>query len=615
VSPDLPRDPGSQPVPPKPSGGVRRFLGEMATRATSAPLKALGFAGLLLLAVMLVLVVTAVQVTSTPRFCGSCHIMAPYYASWRQTAHNKVACVECHIAPGVTAEIRKKYEALSMVARYFTGTYGTKPWTEIQDAACLKCHERRLLAGKVRLGDVNFDHAAHLSEMRRGKTLRCTSCHGQMVQGSHIAVTTTTCILCHFKGVPEGESTTRCTLCHEIPEKSYKVGSITFNHGDVARYGMECRWCHARPAGSTGEVPRERCATCHNQVSRLDKYGDDVFLHQKHVTEHKVDCMDCHLQLQHVAPMTEKVAGKAIAAVARASRPPMHQAGSDCEACHQQGHSPQLALYSGTGGRGVKPMPSPMYEAGVRCEGCHMGLPGVESAVNRATEVSCMACHGATYRKVFLGWKAGTEERAAALGRQLDETVRAMGLASSTRLADARFNQGLVERGHGIHNVSYSYALLRQSHADMNAARHDRGLSPLPSPWREPPYPAPCFDCHEGIENQRGEIFGKSYSHARHVLDAKIECKACHRTHEEKPEGELLRYGEDGCVSCHHKPPVTNCASCHGDIKKHVVKSFRGDFDHGVHIDDAEKTCVDCHDLKAEMPGIKKQVCVECHED
>src|SRR3990167_8631675 len=108
------------------------------------------------------------------------YIMNPYYESWKQSSHKNIACVECHIPPGMTAELSKKYEALSMVARYFTGTYGTNPWTEIDDAACLRCHERRLLSGRELFGDVLFDHAAHLSAMRRGKRLRCTSCHSQI---------------------------------------------------------------------------------------------------------------------------------------------------------------------------------------------------------------------------------------------------------------------------------------------------------------------------------------------------------------------------------------------------------------------------------------------------
>ncbi len=204
---------------PKGTGPIARLRALIA----SVSVRTAGYAVALLLALGTVVLVTAVEVTSKPRFCGSCHIMAPYYESWKHSSHHNIACVDCHIPPGVTAEIRKKYEALSMVARYFTGTYGTNPWTEIEDAACLRCHERRLLVGKEMVGDVLFDHSAHLAEMRRGKTLRCTSCHSQLVQGSHIAVTTTTCILCHFKGEEAGQGTARCTLCHHVPDKVLKT--------------------------------------------------------------------------------------------------------------------------------------------------------------------------------------------------------------------------------------------------------------------------------------------------------------------------------------------------------------------------------------------------------
>jgi hypothetical protein len=71
------------------------------------------------------------EVSSTPAFCGTCHVMSPYYESWKTSSHADIACVDCHIPPGITAELRKKYEALSMVARYFTATYGTNPWTEM----------------------------------------------------------------------------------------------------------------------------------------------------------------------------------------------------------------------------------------------------------------------------------------------------------------------------------------------------------------------------------------------------------------------------------------------------------------------------------------------------
>src|SRR5262245_47810405 len=87
--------------------------------------RSLAFAGSLLLAVAILFTFASFEVTSNPKFCGSCHIMKPYYRSWSTSSHNQIKCVECHIPPGITSELRKKYEALSMVARYFTGTYGT----------------------------------------------------------------------------------------------------------------------------------------------------------------------------------------------------------------------------------------------------------------------------------------------------------------------------------------------------------------------------------------------------------------------------------------------------------------------------------------------------------
>jgi predicted CXXCH cytochrome family protein len=592
---------------PRPEGPVSR----LRSLLDSGPFRALGLLTAVLIGIGLVGLGAAVEVTSQPRFCGSCHVMKPYYQSWKHSSHNKVACVECHIAPGVTAEIRKKWEALSMVARYFTGTYGTNPWTEIEDAACLRCHERRLLMGKEMIGDVQFDHSNHLSEMRRGKTLRCTSCHSQIVQGSHIAVTTSTCILCHFKGQPPDQGTARCTLCHRIPQKKFQLDGITFDHADVARFGMECTWCHSRPPDSDGAVPKERCITCHNQPSRLEKYGDTDLLHRKHVTEHKVDCMTCHLMIVHVTPLTAKTAAERVAL----AETRIHRAATDCRGCHEAGHSPQLALYTGTGGRGVPSIPSPMFEAGVRCEGCHMTLPGQNAPVNRASDVSCMACHGPQYRKIYEGWKEGSARRTAAVAGELAATERALGASAPAPLEDARANVDLVRQGHAVHNISYAYALLSRAHDDINEARRARGLAALPRPWKEPAYASPCLACHEGIEDQSGEIFGFRYVHEPHVITAKIQCTVCHRPHAERSPGEIVRYGATGCIGCHHKAPVGDCASCHTDVRKKTVKSFRGDFDHGLHIDDAGETCTDCHDVTVTPPRLKKETCKQCHDD
>jgi hypothetical protein len=256
-----------------------------------------------------------------------------------------------------------------------------------------------------------------------------------------------------------------------------------------------------------------------------------------------------------------------------------------------------------------------MYQAGVRCEGCHFSLPGHAAVVDRASDISCMSCHGPSYRTIYLSWTEGSARRADALRRQMDQTLRAIGGTEPQALDDARFNLGMVERGRGVHNIQYAYALLRRASEDMNDARRARGLPPLARPWQEPMYASPCLKCHEGIEAQRGEIFGRTYAHEKHVIGAKLRCEACHRTHQEKVEGEVVRYDASGCESCHHSRPKADCMTCHASVRQSKVASFRGAFDHTLHIDDADQACVDCHDLSVAPPRLKKDHCAECHDN
>ena len=576
---------------------------------------------LLSLALLLVAMLFAMQVSSTPKFCGSCHIMKPYYASWQHSKHNQIACVDCHIPPGITAEFRKKYEALSMVVKYFTGTYSTNPWAEVDDASCLRCHERRLLQGKEVFHGVLFDHTPHLTESRRGLRLRCTSCHSQIVQGSHITVTPGTCALCHFKDRALDQGSARCRLCHQIPERVVTAGGVEFDHSQVGRLGMECTMCHAGVVRGSGTVPRERCLTCHNEPERLAHLGEAPLLHRKHVTEHKVDCMNCHLEIEHGrAPAV--TAGGVPAGPEHAGAP----SGAGCESCHGAGHLAQQSLYAGLGGRGVPRMPSPMFSAGVTCQGCHnpalaaepSGSAAADIHITRAGEVSCMSCHGPGYRKIFEAWKAGVDSRVASLGGQLAATAAAMPTSPPQAWLDARANFALVERGHGIHNLNFAYALLEKAHEQMNQARRERGLGALERPWPSLPAGAGnCANCHQGIERSTGSFAGRRFEHGPHVVTAKIDCLACHRPHDQRAPGEVVRFGADGCLPCHHPTAEVRgpeCWRCHQDVTKRTVQSFRGEFSHQAHLESGLE-CAGCHKPRAGDPRPEKATCQQCHSE
>jgi nitrate/TMAO reductase-like tetraheme cytochrome c subunit len=560
----------------------------------------------------LVSAVLAIQVTSTPTFCGyTCHIMKPYYDTWRHSAHKNIACVECHIAPGVGAEMRKKIEALNMVVKYLTVTWGTNPWAEVSDAACLRCHERRLLEGSARFGVARFDHRPHLGEPKDGLQLRCTSCHAQQTKAQHMSVATNTCMLCHLKDQPANRGTGRCMLCHEIPDRLVKTAAgTTFDHRMVARQGLECSLCHGRVTHGSGEVPRERCLSCHNDPAALARYEEGGKLHHVHTVEHKIECVNCHLAIDH---------GKT--AMVRA----MHEPRGECSTCHGLGHDAQRDLFAGVGGRGLPPMPGPMYTAGVTCGGCHnadASPPPVMFASHsaltfRAGAVSCLSCHGEGYDRVLQNWKGGIDSRVTALESQLRSTAPAMTAKAPPAWEDAVHNVRLVADGHAVHNINYAYALLDQARTQMNAARVALGLAALPAPWKEVAAGAKaCITCHQGVEQQSGAWRDRTFRHEPHVVSAKLACGECHRPHNERPASEVVRFGDEGCLSCHHERPARRpeeCTPCHADPLKHTVPSLIGPFSHGAHRK-AGLECGECHSMQNGDPRTQRAQCKSCHE-
>jgi hypothetical protein len=151
----------------------------------SRPMKIAIQVAILGVILMAVATVGFIEYSAQPSFCTNCHLMQPYYDSWASSSHNTVKCVSCHYAPGIKAEAMGKLQAANQVVKYITGAYGTKPWAEIEDAACLRsgCHTERALEGEVNYEGIRFDHTQHLGELRRGKSLRCTSCRRRPPQG------------------------------------------------------------------------------------------------------------------------------------------------------------------------------------------------------------------------------------------------------------------------------------------------------------------------------------------------------------------------------------------------------------------------------------------------
>lgn len=416
----------------------------------------LGMAGVV--AGLVVLFTGGVYVASQdPDFCATCHYMEPYYRQWQTSSHADVSCVDCH-------PVRPLQNAISAL-RYLTDTQDPRPRAEVASASCTQCHDSRLEEGlEIFGGTMHFDHQTHLADLRRGKQLQCTSCHSQIVQGEHIAVTKETCFLCHFRDVGEGQAIGGCTNCHDAPGESVQHGGFVFRHETYLEAGVSCEQCHLQVVRGDGAVPQKRCYTCH--VERLERYDDSAFMHATHVTEHDVDCFACHEPIEHGDVRLIRALD------------------TSCETCHQALHSPQKEVYLGTGGRGVTELPSRMFAARVACDGCHTsavhrGSPEFEEVSLAAQRKSCVDCHGAGYDLMLDDWLGematleadlGPEVEAAEALLQRRETAGADVAVARLQLQNARHNLDLLHAGKGAHNVEYAVRLAKAATKFVDAA-------------------------------------------------------------------------------------------------------------------------------------------------
>jgi nitrate/TMAO reductase-like tetraheme cytochrome c subunit len=543
--------------------------------------KLLGFGpkriGLVIMATVVVTVVAMtafVKVTSQPTFCKSCHVMEPYFAAWETSTHKDVTCTACHIPPGIEGTVHSKFMALSMVANYFTGVYKrSKPWAEIEDISCLRsgCHDTRLLQSTENFKGVLFDHKPHLEQERRDRHLRCTSCHAQIVQGEHISVNETTCFLCHFKPDAAGKwsELATCTNCHN-PPTGVAAADTSFDHSEMLARNANCSSCHAAEVAGDGFVPKERCNFCHAKVDHIEKYEDREFVHQMHVTDHKVECTQCHVVIRH---------GKEAVAQANIDR--------ECGTCHG---GPENAIERVWEGNlpGMDPAPSTMSRAGMTCSSCHVGE--VHADRNVRPDPTCTPCHDTQYEELWERWKVPLDRRVAEL------TERAKTLESSARdtlLTALR----IYAQGNPVHNPQLIEKLA--SRIDPMEAQQTRS----------------CIHCHPAAGDGLVLHQGRMFDHRLHA--PRVQCETCHDV-ESKPHGkQRLTWAQ--CNDCHHQNVVTgkeDCSKCHATqfaVFKGEVKDFASKIPSAMWQEDV--SCTDCHEAgKSSVLRDVSASCTGCHD-
>ncbi len=415
-----------------------------------------------------VLGLSAVEITGQPGFCHSCHVMHPYYDSWKKSGHAGVNCLDCHLRPGLPGYVRGKINGLAQAVDCAVGRIGTKPNATVMDASCLRseCHSTSKLAAEtIDYGGVRFTHEKHLNKVVDGVTIACATCHSHFEGTEHFTVNQNACFSCHFLGSSADNGRvvhTNCRSCHKVPEQVIRRGFVKIDHREFVSFQASCEGsCHKREVVQASRVEDTVCLDCHSFRKEAD--ANSVALHASHSKGEKVECFACHGKVPHGQTQVESVSAM-----------------MNCQSCHSDTHQVQRTIYSTQHPlqpNNTERVLSPMFMTHVECTGCHIErtakAPGTLDSfgtVARAVPVACDKCHqSGTGEKYVPFWQT----RIKALYEQVEKKVKGL-----EELARAESRQEVGQRAQqarslldsirydgswGVHNFKYTEALLLEA--------------------------------------------------------------------------------------------------------------------------------------------------------
>lgn len=476
-----------------------------------------------MLAAIPLLGVGSVELTSQSWFCDSCHIMEPYYSSWKHGPHKDVECVKCHISPGVDNFLAAKFNGLGQVVDDVLHRTSPKPSASVSQLACTRagCHTiEKVRSTEKTTGKFKFRHDKHLDLEYQGIKLACGTCHSHVKGDEHFEVNTDVCVTCHLverehdgaaAGVggtgaiirmavretraaaakdapsppaPAGSAAapakippSNCATCHNPPQGVIERGGLKIDHAQYLSYGAACESCHRGATATPEPISDGRCYECHN--FGVERAKDPAEIHRIHAEgRHKIECFSCHGTVQH-GPAAQTASLEQF----------------DCRACHQDQHGVQRRTYVFNIAAHTEPAAhtadgapavSPMFLAHVDCAGCHIKKrpvsvkPDSGATVAAASSEACDRCHkpGLGSQMIPLWQKTthGLYDRLAAelSAAERDTGVPAEVLAETKRLLDLV----RVDGSWGVHNPRYTQQLLEEARDRLASARKPKEGTP-----------------------------------------------------------------------------------------------------------------------------------------
>ena len=302
-------------------------------------------------------------------------------AAWHQGAHEGVACVECHVEPGLTNRLEHKLVAMTNSRRTCSASPPSRSPRKLEpipNERCQRCHPNPVV------NKPGFSHAQHAGD-------RGASCATPR-QGTASRPA---------RWPRPGSSIPRPRRPCQVQQAVYGQGAADLpNHVSVAcsdchkMSATPCETCHTQPADHR-KTSTNACATCHQTGEKFVVHPPDRSLRLPVVPQPAEGSLQDRgrvLDLSHEAGRRLEVRPHDQARRLRhlPPSPGKHQPG-DCEGCHTKpGVSWAFAHNNAANCSACHKAPAG-HRSG-NCATCHR-KPGVSWAFTHPGSSNCATCH------------------------------------------------------------------------------------------------------------------------------------------------------------------------------------------------------------------------------
>jgi hypothetical protein len=332
-----------------------------------------------------------VEYLDSTNFCGTtCHVMLPENTAYHVSPHAHVACVDCHIGPGLPWMVRAKLTGLRQVYMVATHTYPRpipSPVKDLRPASqtCEQCHWPGRFAGDKLLVRTSYTEDEKNTPQTDVVMLKVGGSNGQGVSGIHGHHLADAARIRYVSTDPQRQTIPAVYYTDDEGKTTEFLSSDAKPTKEQLDRGehrvMDCLDCHNRPAHAS-EMP-ENAVDKQMSIGRISP--DLPYIRKKAVEVLKVNYTTRDVAEQRITSEITKFYQSNYPEIAGARGAAVKQAAQEVANIYLRNIFPNMRVTWGTHPNNLGHVDSP------GCFRCHDGSH--TSADGQTISNDCSACH------------------------------------------------------------------------------------------------------------------------------------------------------------------------------------------------------------------------------